>query len=131
MCQIIGGIVIVIMLPLVALPTKSASFIFTHLELAPKATRVSSKPYAIILSFLVSQYFIYGFDFATHLIEETKGAYKNGPIAILGSIGIIIVFGWAYILALTFNIQVNICKSKLLIKILAMRLLEHLFQDKY
>ncbi|WOL20489.1 amino-acid permease BAT1-like protein [Canna indica] len=42
---------------------------------------------------------------AAHLTEETKGADKNGPIAILASIGIISVFGWAYILALTFSIQ--------------------------
>ncbi|KHN31180.1 Putative amino-acid permease C15C4.04c [Glycine soja] len=103
--QVIGGIVIVIMLPLVALTTKSASFVFTHLELAPESTGVSSKPYAVILSFLVSQYSLYGYDAAAHLTEETKGADKNGPIAILGSIGIITVFGWAYILALTFSIQ--------------------------
>ncbi|KAK7846104.1 amino-acid permease bat1 [Quercus suber] len=36
---------------------------------------------------------------------EGRGADKNGPIAILSSIGIISIFGWAYILALTFSIQ--------------------------
>ncbi|PNX57535.1 amino-acid permease BAT1-like protein, partial [Trifolium pratense] len=74
-------------------------------ELAPATTGISSKPYAVILSFLVSQYSLYGYDAAAHLTEETKGADKNGPKAILGSIGIISVFGWAYILALTFSIQ--------------------------
>lgn len=106
---------IVIMLPLVALTTKSASFVFTHFELAPESTGISSKPYAVILSFLVSQYSLYGYDAAAHLTEETKGADKNGPIAILGSLGIISLFGWAYILALTFSIQVNICKLKLVV----------------
>lgn len=94
------------MLPLVALTTQSASFVFTHFETASSTTGISSKPYAVILAFLVSQYSLYGYDAAAHLTEETKGADKNGPIAILTSIGIISVFGWAYILALTFSIQV-------------------------
>ncbi|KAK1300580.1 hypothetical protein QJS10_CPB13g00696 [Acorus calamus] len=102
--QVIGGMVIVIMLPLVAKTTQSASYVFTHFETAP-STGVTSKPYAVILSILVSQYSLYGYDAAAHLTEETKGADKNGPIAILSSIGIITVFGWAYILALTFSIQ--------------------------
>lgn len=95
-----------IMLPLVALTTQSASYVFTKFDTSPEQTGVSSKPYAVILSFLVSQYSLYGYDAAAHLTEETKGADKNGPIAILSSIGIISVFGWAYILALTFSIQV-------------------------
>lgn len=103
--QVIGGSVIVIMLPLVALTTQSASYVFTNFEVAPESTGISSKPYAVILSFLVSQYSLYGYDAAAHLTEETRGADKNGPIAILSSIGIISVFGWAYILALTFSIQ--------------------------
>ncbi|KAH7524558.1 hypothetical protein FEM48_Zijuj06G0132100 [Ziziphus jujuba var. spinosa] len=41
----------------------------------------------------------------SHLTEETKGADRAGPIAILSSIGIITVFGWAYNLALTFSIR--------------------------
>jgi amino acid transporter len=94
------------MLPLVSLTTQSASYVFTHFETAPESTGISSKPYVVVLSFLVSQYSLYGYDAAAHLTEETKGADKNGPIAILSSIGIITVFGWAYILALTFSIQV-------------------------
>lgn len=103
--QLIGGIVIVIALPLVSLSTQPASFVFTHFETAPESTGISSKAYAVILSVLVSQYSLYGYDAAAHLTEETKGADKNGPIAILSSIGIISIFGWAYILALTFSIQ--------------------------
>lgn len=106
--QVIGGLVIVIMLPLVALTTQSASYVFTSFELAPESTGISSIAYAAILSLLVSQYSLYGYDAAAHLTEETKGADKNGPIAILSSIGIITVFGWAYILALTFSIQVSL-----------------------
>lgn len=103
--QVIGGSVIVIMLPLVALTTQPASYVFSHFETAPESTGISNNVYAAILSLLVSQYSLYGYDAAAHLTEETKGADKNGPIAILSSIGIISVFGWAYILALTFSIQ--------------------------
>ncbi|PIA47619.1 hypothetical protein AQUCO_01400325v1 [Aquilegia coerulea] len=103
--QVIGGSVILIMLPLVARPTQSASYIFTHLELSPDSTGISSTPYAVILSVLYSQYTLYGYDTAAHLTEETKGADKNGPIAILSCIGIAMLFGWGYILALTFSIK--------------------------
>nr|DAD39790.1 TPA_asm: hypothetical protein HUJ06_014113 [Nelumbo nucifera] len=102
--QVIGGLVIVIMLPLVSLTTQSASYVFTHFEIS-ESTGITNSVYAIILSVLVSQYSLYGYDAAAHLTEETKGADKNGPIAILSSIGIISLFGWAYILALTFSIQ--------------------------
>ncbi|KAH6765503.1 hypothetical protein C2S52_016486 [Perilla frutescens var. hirtella] len=103
--QVVGGLVIVIMLPLVSLSRQPASYVFTAFEMGAETTGVSSKPYAAILSLLVSQYSLYGYDAAAHLTEETKGADKNGPTAILASIGIISVFGWAYILALTFSIQ--------------------------
>lgn len=103
--QVIGGSVIVIMLPLVSLSTQPASYVFGHFETAPESTGIHSKAYAVVLSVIVSQYSLYGYDAAAHLTEETRGADKNGPIAILSSIGIISVFGWAYILALTFSIQ--------------------------
>ncbi|CAN1234525.1 Amino-acid permease BAT1 homolog [Linum perenne] len=103
--QVIGAMVVIIMLPLVAQTTQSASFVFTHFETAPEATGISSKPYAIIMSVLLSNYCLYGYDSAAHLTEETKNADRTGPFAILSSIGLISVFGWAYNLALTFSIQ--------------------------
>ncbi|KAJ6709317.1 AMINO-ACID PERMEASE BAT1 [Salix koriyanagi] len=103
--QVIGGLVVIVMLPLVAPHTQSASFVFTHFETSPEATGISSKPYAVILSVLLSNYCLYGYDTAAHLTEETRGADRTGPIAILSSIGMVSVFGWAYYLALTFSIQ--------------------------
>ncbi|XP_044512157.1 amino-acid permease BAT1 homolog [Mangifera indica] len=103
--QIIGGLVVIIMLPLVAKTTQPASYVFTHFETSPESTGISSKPYAVILSVLLSNYCLYGYDTAAHLTEETKGADRTGPVAILSSIGIISVFGWAYNLALTFSIR--------------------------
>lgn len=86
--------------------TQPASYVFTHFETSPESTGISSKPYAVILSVLLSNYCLYGYDTAAHLTEETKGADRTGPVAILSSIGIISVFGWAYNLALTFSIRV-------------------------
>ncbi|CAI0395719.1 unnamed protein product, partial [Linum tenue] len=103
--QVIGGLVVIIMLPLVAQQTQPASFVFTHFQTSPESTGISSKPYAIIMSVLLSNYCLYGYDSAAHLTEETKGADRTGPFAILSSIGIISVFGWAYNLALTFSIK--------------------------
>ncbi|KAK0576560.1 hypothetical protein LWI29_019636 [Acer saccharum] len=105
--QIIGVLVVIIMLPLVARPTQPFSYVFTRFEMSPESTGVSSIPYAVILSVLLSNYSLYGYDTAAHLTEETKGADRIGPAAILSSIGIITVFGWAYNLALTFSIKVG------------------------
>lgn len=96
----------IIMLPLVATSTQTASYVFTHFETSPEATGISSIPYAVILSVLLSNYCLYGYDAAAHLTEETKGADRTGPIAILSSIGIVSLVSWAYYLALTFSIRV-------------------------
>lgn len=53
----------------------------------------------------MSQYSLYGFDAAAHLTEETKGADRTGPVAILGSIGFFSIFGYCLLLSLTFSIQ--------------------------
>lgn len=104
--QVIGGTLIVIMLPLVAPTTQSASYVFTKLTINSDSTGIRSPVYSVLLSWLVSQYSLYGYDAAAHLTEETKNADRNGPLAILSSIGMISIFGWAFILALTFSIQV-------------------------
>jgi amino acid transporter len=104
--QVMGGFIVIIGLPLIASPTQSASYVFTHFETSPESTGIHSKPYTVILSVLLSQYCLYGYDSAAHLTEETKGADRTGPLAILSSIGITSAFGWAYLLALTFSIQV-------------------------
>ncbi|KAK9216228.1 hypothetical protein WN944_008235 [Citrus x changshan-huyou] len=103
--QVIGGGVVIVMLPLVARTTQPASYVFTHFETSPGSTGVSSIPYAVILSVLLSNFCLGGYDAAAHLTEETKGADRTGPVAILASIALISVFGWAYILSLTFSIQ--------------------------
>lgn len=113
--QVIGGFVIIVALPMIARPTQSASYVFTHFETSPETTGIHSKPYAVIMSVLLSQFCLCGYDTAAHLTEETKGADRTGPMAILCSIGIISAFGWAYILALTFSIQVYMLGLKILV----------------
>ncbi|XP_007224447.1 amino-acid permease BAT1 isoform X2 [Prunus persica] len=103
--QVVGGLLVIVMLPLVAQSTQPASYVFTHFETSPESTGVSSIPYAVILSVLLSIYSLFGYDAAAHLTEETKGADRTGPKAILSSLGIISVFGWAYYLSLTFSIR--------------------------
>ncbi|GER35244.1 amino-acid permease [Striga asiatica] len=82
--QVIGGLVIMIALPLVSLTRQPASYVFTTFEMAPESTGISSKAYAAILSLLVSQYSLFGYDAAAYLTEETKDADKNGLCIILG-----------------------------------------------
>lgn len=75
------------MLPLVARPAETASYVFSHFEMSPDSTGVSSEPYAVILSVLLSNYNLYGYDTAAHLTEETQGADRTGPISILSTLG--------------------------------------------
>jgi amino acid transporter len=103
--QMVGGAVMVILLPVVAKTTQPASYVFTHFEIGEATTGIKSGVCAVLLSWLVSQYSLYGYDAAAYLTEETKSADINGPIAILSSIALVSVFGWGVILALTFTIQ--------------------------
>ncbi|KAL6296753.1 hypothetical protein ACE6H2_004895 [Prunus campanulata] len=87
--QVVGGLLVIVMLPLVAPSTQPASYVFTHFETSPESTGVSSIPYAVILSVLLSIYSLFDYDAAAQLTEETKGADRTGPKAILSSLGII------------------------------------------
>ncbi len=56
---------------------------------------------------LMSQFTITGFDACAHMSEETVGADKSAPMAIVMAIGVSAIAGFAYILAITFSIQVS------------------------
>ncbi|KAG8383898.1 hypothetical protein BUALT_Bualt04G0062000 [Buddleja alternifolia] len=71
--QVIGGVVIVIMLPLVALTRQSTSYVFTSFETAPESTGISSTAYAAILSLLDPAYL---YDTS----NETAGAFVPAQI---------------------------------------------------
>ena len=55
---------------------------------------------------LMSQFTITGFDACAHMSEETKGADRSAPLAIVMAIGVSAVAGFAYLLAIIFSIQV-------------------------
>ncbi|KAL3695810.1 hypothetical protein R1sor_009886 [Riccia sorocarpa] len=103
--QVVGGALIIILVPLIAPVTQSAKYVFTHYEKSTELTGVHSNPYALVLSLLFSQFTLLGYDAPAHLTEETKNADRNGPMAILVTIGLMFSVGCGVILSLTFSIQ--------------------------
>ncbi|XP_038705737.1 amino-acid permease BAT1-like isoform X2 [Tripterygium wilfordii] len=101
--NLVGVLVLMILIPLVATERASAKFVFTHFN-TDNGDGISSKVYIFALGLLMSQYTITGYDASAHMTEETKNADKNGPRGIISSIGISIIFGWAYLLGITFAV---------------------------
>ena len=63
--------------------------------------------YVFLVGMLMSQFTITGFDACAHMSEETKGADKSAPLAIVMAIGASAVAGFAYLMAIIFSIQVT------------------------
>ena len=63
--------------------------------------------YLFLVGMLMAQFTMTGFDACAHMSEETTGADKSAPTAIVISIAASFVAGLAYVLALTFSIQVS------------------------
>ena len=61
--------------------------------------------YIFLVGMLMSQFTITGFDACAHMSEETRGADKSAPIAIVMAIAASAVAGFAYLLAIIFSIQ--------------------------
>eukprot|EP00850_Spirogloea_muscicola_P013027 SM000086S23079 [mRNA] locus=s86:518414:522368:- [translate_table: standard] len=95
----------VIMLPLVAPTNQRASYVYFHYENSSVVTGVTSVGVNWMFAMLMPQFCFYGYDAAAHITEETKLADSSGPKAIMGSIFVEIVFGYAILNALTFSIQ--------------------------
>ena len=55
----------------------------------------------------MSQFTVTGFDACAHMSEETRGADRSAPLAIVLAIGVSAVAGLAYLLAIVFSIQVR------------------------
>ncbi|XP_078428382.1 amino-acid permease BAT1 homolog [Wolffia australiana] len=101
--NVMGVLLLMILIPLVATQKASADFVFTHFN-TENDSGIHSRPYIFVLGLLMSQYTLAGYDASAHMTEETKDADKNGPKGIVGAIGISIVFGWAYLLGITFAV---------------------------
>ncbi|XVF44231.1 hypothetical protein PTKIN_Ptkin02bG0103900 [Pterospermum kingtungense] len=99
--NLLGVVLLMILIPSVATERASAKFVFTHFN-TDNGDGINSKVYIFVLGLLMSQYTLTGYDASAHMTEETKSADKNGPKGIISSIGISIIFGWGYLLGITF-----------------------------
>ncbi|XP_078428374.1 amino-acid permease BAT1 homolog isoform X2 [Wolffia australiana] len=101
--NVMGVCVLMILVPVVATQKASAEFVFTHFN-TDNDSGIQSTPYIFVLGLLMSQYTLTGFDASAHMTEETKDADKKGPKGIISAIGISLVFGWAYLVGITFAV---------------------------
>ncbi|XP_078428380.1 amino-acid permease BAT1 homolog isoform X2 [Wolffia australiana] len=101
--NVMGVCVLMILIPMVATQKASAEFVFTHFN-TDNDSGIHSTPYIFVLGLLMSQYTLTGYDASAHMTEETKDADKNGPKGIISAIGISLVFGWAYLVGITFAV---------------------------
>nr|KJB77175.1 hypothetical protein B456_012G123900 [Gossypium raimondii] len=100
---LLGVVLLMILIPSVATERASAKFVFTHFN-TDNGEGINSKVYIFVLGLLMSQYTLTGYDASAHMTEETKNADKNGPKGIISAIGISIIFGWGYLLGITFAV---------------------------
>ncbi|KAK4779475.1 hypothetical protein SAY87_015581 [Trapa incisa] len=101
--NLLGVVVLMIAIPSVAKHKASAEFVFTHFN-TDNGNGIDSKMYIFVIGLLMSQYTLTGFDASAHMTEETKNADMNGPRGIISSIGISIIFGWGYLVGITFAV---------------------------
>lgn len=101
--NLVGVCVLMILIPSVATERASPKFVFTYFN-TDNGDGIGSKVYIFVLGLLMSQYTLTGYDASAHMTEETKDADKNGPKGIISSIGISILFGWGYLLGITFAV---------------------------
>ncbi|XP_078175033.1 amino-acid permease BAT1 homolog isoform X2 [Carex rostrata] len=97
----LGVFALMILIPTVATERASAKFVFTHFN-TDNGDGIHSSVYIFVLGLLMSQYSLTGYDVSAHLVEETKKADQDGPKAIITSVGLAVVTGWMYLVAITF-----------------------------
>jgi amino acid transporter len=101
--------VAVILVVLIAVPAKHASFDFVFTERFNNSGFSGGSVsnaffwfYVLPLGFLLTQYTITGFDSCAHISEETHGAATSAAKGVWRSIFYSAIFGWIVLLALTF-----------------------------
>ncbi|KAH0899295.1 hypothetical protein HID58_048863 [Brassica napus] len=101
--NLLGVLVLMILIPLVSTERATTKFVFTHFN-TDNEVGITSYVYIFVLGLLMSQYTITGYDASAHMTEETIDADKNGPRGIISAIGISILFGWGYILGISYTV---------------------------
>ncbi|CAI5533187.1 unnamed protein product [Closterium sp. Naga37s-1] len=81
-----------------------ASFITGWMDFLGLAV-CGANPYSFLITLLVSQYSLYGYDCVAHLAEETKKADRTAPLAIMSSLTTVTVLAWLLVVVLTWSIQ--------------------------
>ncbi|EGO23956.1 hypothetical protein SERLADRAFT_362094 [Serpula lacrymans var. lacrymans S7.9] len=77
----------------------SAKVAFTEFE---NSTGWSNNVWAFIMAFTSPMWSLTGYDSAAHISEETAGAARAAPIAIVVSVAATEIFGWIYYMAASF-----------------------------
>ncbi|KAL0921348.1 hypothetical protein M5K25_008411 [Dendrobium thyrsiflorum] len=101
--NVLGVFVLVILIPCAATEKASARFVFAHFNTENDAG-IHSKVYIFVVGLLMSQYSLTGYDASAHMTEETRSADINGPKGIISAIVISIIFGWGYLIGITFAV---------------------------
>ncbi|CAN8316088.1 unnamed protein product [Cochlearia groenlandica] len=101
--NLLGVLVLMLLIPLVSKERATTEFVFTNFN-TDNGLGISSYVYIFVLGLLMSQYTITGYDASAHMTEETIDADKNGPRGIISAIGISILFGWGYILGISYAV---------------------------
>ncbi|EOA23786.1 hypothetical protein CARUB_v10017000mg [Capsella rubella] len=101
--NLLGVLVLMILIPLVSTERATTKFVFTNFN-TDNGLGITSYAYIFVLGLLMSQYTITGYDASAHMTEETVDADKNGPKGIISAIGISILFGWGYILGISYAV---------------------------
>jgi amino acid permease (GABA permease) len=101
--NLLGVLVLMILIPLVSTERATTKFVFTNFN-TDNGLGITSYAYIFVLGLLMSQYTITGYDASAHMTEETVDADKNGPRGIISAIGISILFGWGYILGISYAV---------------------------
>ncbi|KAI4373263.1 hypothetical protein MLD38_011405 [Melastoma candidum] len=101
--NLLGVVLLMVLVPVVAKERASPEFVFTYFN-TDNGDGIQSRLYIFIIGLLMSQYTLTGFDASAHMSEETKNADTNGPRGIISSIVISIIFGWGYLVGITFAV---------------------------
>lgn len=102
-CNGFGVVVLTVLVPAVATQRADTRFVFTHFN-TDNGAGIHNDVYIFVLGLLMSQYTMSGYDVSAHMSEETKGADRNGPKAIITAVSISAVTGWAYLIAISYTV---------------------------
>ncbi|KAK9812568.1 hypothetical protein WJX73_009557 [Symbiochloris irregularis] len=101
-----GIVIVCLTLPAVAPWRQSATFIFAHFNTYQTSpTGIRNNVYLFLENVMVAQYCVIGYDACAHMSEETTGAQKSVPRAIIMAVVASAVLGYVFLISLLLSIQ--------------------------